>query len=47
MSVVSAAQPSEQQWQDMLFAWTVCRHVRSNAIVLARDGATWASARGR
>ena len=24
----------------MLFAWIVCRHVRSNAIVLARDGAT-------
>ena len=25
---------------DLLFAWTVVRHVRSNAIVLARDGAT-------
>ena len=24
----------------MLFAWTVCRHVRSNAIVIAKDGAT-------
>ena len=24
----------------MLFAWRVCRHVRSNAIVIARDGAT-------
>ena len=24
----------------MLFAWKVCRHVRSNAIVIARDGAT-------
>jgi phosphoribosylaminoimidazolecarboxamide formyltransferase/IMP cyclohydrolase len=24
----------------MLFAWRICRHVRSNAIVLARDGAT-------
>ena len=33
-------EPSEEQWQDMLFAWTVCRHVRSNAIVLAKDGAT-------
>ena len=40
MSVASAAQPSEEHWQDMLFAWTVCRHVRSNAIVLARAGAT-------
>ncbi len=40
MSVVSTAQPTEEQWQDMLFAWTVCRHVRSNAIVLAHAGAT-------
>ncbi len=31
----------------MLFAWQVCRHVRSNAIVIARDGATSASAPGR
>ncbi len=40
MRTMSAAQPSEQQWQDLLFAWLVCRHVRSNAIVIARDGAT-------
>ena len=40
MEVVTAAQPSEEQWRDLLFAWTVVRHVRSNAIVLARDGAT-------
>ncbi len=40
MQVISSRQPSEQEWTDMLFAWTVCRHVRSNAIVLARDGAT-------
>ena len=40
MRVMSAAQPSEQQWQDMLFAWKVCRHVRSNAIVIAVGGAT-------
>jgi phosphoribosylaminoimidazolecarboxamide formyltransferase / IMP cyclohydrolase len=40
MQVMSARQPTEQEWQDMLFAWVVCRHVRSNAIVLARDGAT-------
>jgi phosphoribosylaminoimidazolecarboxamide formyltransferase / IMP cyclohydrolase len=40
MRVVSARQPSEQQWRDMLFAWVVCRHVRSNAIVLAAGGAT-------
>jgi phosphoribosylaminoimidazolecarboxamide formyltransferase/IMP cyclohydrolase len=40
MEVVTSTQPSEQQWNDMLFAWTVCRRVRSNAIVIARDGAT-------
>jgi phosphoribosylaminoimidazolecarboxamide formyltransferase/IMP cyclohydrolase len=40
MRVMSAAQPSEEQWADMLFAWRVCRHVRSNAIVVAAGGAT-------
>jgi phosphoribosylaminoimidazolecarboxamide formyltransferase/IMP cyclohydrolase len=40
MSVMSARQPSEREWEDMRFAWRVCRHVRSNAIVIARDGAT-------
>jgi phosphoribosylaminoimidazolecarboxamide formyltransferase/IMP cyclohydrolase len=40
MRVVSVAAPAEQQWDDLLFAWRVCRHVRSNAIVIARDGAT-------
>jgi phosphoribosylaminoimidazolecarboxamide formyltransferase/IMP cyclohydrolase len=40
MHAMSAKQPSEQEWRDMLFAWTVCRHVRSNAIVLAAGGAT-------
>ena len=28
------------QWADLLFAWRVCKHVSSNAIVLARDGRT-------
>jgi phosphoribosylaminoimidazolecarboxamide formyltransferase/IMP cyclohydrolase len=40
MEVVTEAKPSEAQWSDMLFAWTVVRHVRSNAIVIAKDGAT-------
>jgi phosphoribosylaminoimidazolecarboxamide formyltransferase / IMP cyclohydrolase len=40
MQTLSARQPSEQEWQDMLFAWKVCRHVRSNAIVIAAAGAT-------
>jgi phosphoribosylaminoimidazolecarboxamide formyltransferase/IMP cyclohydrolase len=40
MEVVSARQPNDQEWSDMLFAWRVSRHVRSNAIVLAKDLAT-------
>jgi phosphoribosylaminoimidazolecarboxamide formyltransferase/IMP cyclohydrolase len=40
MEAVTGNEPSEEQWQDMLFAWTVCRRVRSNAIVIAKDGAT-------
>ncbi len=40
MSVPTAAQPSEEQWRDLQFAWRVCRHVRSNAIVFAKQGAT-------
>ncbi|MGK2932196.1 MAG: bifunctional phosphoribosylaminoimidazolecarboxamide formyltransferase/IMP cyclohydrolase [Solirubrobacterales bacterium] len=40
MEVVTKTQPSEDSWNDMLFAWTVCRHVRSNAIILAKDGVT-------
>ncbi|HEY4428129.1 MAG TPA: bifunctional phosphoribosylaminoimidazolecarboxamide formyltransferase/IMP cyclohydrolase [Solirubrobacteraceae bacterium] len=40
MRVVSARQPTESEWEDMLFAWRVCRHVRSNAIVIAAGGAT-------
>jgi phosphoribosylaminoimidazolecarboxamide formyltransferase/IMP cyclohydrolase len=40
MSTISARQPSEREWRDMLFAWVVCRHVRSNAIVIAAGGAT-------
>src|SRR5262249_50971399 len=30
-------QVTEEQKRDLLFAWTVCKHVRSNAIVLAKD----------
>jgi phosphoribosylaminoimidazolecarboxamide formyltransferase/IMP cyclohydrolase len=40
MRLMTEQQPSESQWEDLLFAWTVCRHVRSNAIVLAAAGAT-------
>ncbi len=40
MTVPTQTQPTEEQWSDLLFSWAVCRHVRSNAIVFARDGAT-------
>ncbi|MFI4992186.1 MAG: bifunctional phosphoribosylaminoimidazolecarboxamide formyltransferase/IMP cyclohydrolase [Solirubrobacterales bacterium] len=40
MRVISEKQPSEEQWADLLFAWKVCRHVRSNAIVIAAGGAS-------
>ncbi|MEJ7875881.1 MAG: bifunctional phosphoribosylaminoimidazolecarboxamide formyltransferase/IMP cyclohydrolase, partial [Solirubrobacterales bacterium] len=36
----SAAQPGDDTWRDLDFAWRVCKHVRSNAIVIAKDGAT-------
>jgi phosphoribosylaminoimidazolecarboxamide formyltransferase/IMP cyclohydrolase len=29
--------PDETAWADLLFAWTVCKHVTSNAIVVAKD----------
>ncbi|MDQ2984038.1 MAG: bifunctional phosphoribosylaminoimidazolecarboxamide formyltransferase/IMP cyclohydrolase [Actinomycetota bacterium] len=34
---VVCGQPSEMVWGDLLFAWRVCKHVTSNAIVVARD----------
>ncbi|HVS29741.1 MAG TPA: bifunctional phosphoribosylaminoimidazolecarboxamide formyltransferase/IMP cyclohydrolase, partial [Solirubrobacteraceae bacterium] len=37
MQVVTERKPSESEWEQMLFAWKVCKHVRSNAIVLAQD----------
>jgi phosphoribosylaminoimidazolecarboxamide formyltransferase/IMP cyclohydrolase len=35
MDVVSG-QPGEEQWGDLLFAWRVCKHVASNAVVIAK-----------
>ena len=40
MEVVTQASPEDGQWKDLWFAWKVCRLVRSNAIVIAKDGAT-------
>ncbi len=38
--VVTRRSPSASEWEDLRFAWRVVRHVRSNAIVLAREGQT-------
>jgi phosphoribosylaminoimidazolecarboxamide formyltransferase / IMP cyclohydrolase len=35
--VVTAAQPTDEQWSDLRFAWVVAKHVKSNAIVFAKD----------
>ena len=40
LKCVTRRQPTEQELRDCLFAWTVAKHVKSNAIVYARDGAT-------
>ena len=40
LKVVTRKTPSERELADMLFAWKVAKHVKSNAIVYARDGAT-------
>ncbi|RYY27950.1 MAG: bifunctional phosphoribosylaminoimidazolecarboxamide formyltransferase/IMP cyclohydrolase [Sphingomonadales bacterium] len=38
--VVTKRQPTEQELADCRFAWTVAKHVKSNAIVYAKDGST-------
>jgi len=40
LRVVTKRAPSDQELSDMLFAWRVAKHVKSNAIVYAKDGAT-------
>jgi phosphoribosylaminoimidazolecarboxamide formyltransferase/IMP cyclohydrolase len=40
LKIVSQRQPTGDETQDMLFAWKVCKHVKSNAIVYARNGQT-------
>ena len=40
LRIVTKRPPSEAEIEDLLFAFRVCKHVKSNAIVYARDGAT-------
>lgn len=37
MRVVTKKKPTAKQWEDMLFAWKIARHTKSNAIVLVKD----------
>jgi phosphoribosylaminoimidazolecarboxamide formyltransferase/IMP cyclohydrolase len=37
LRVVSRRQPTEQEMRALLFAWKVCKHVKSNAILYARE----------
>jgi phosphoribosylaminoimidazolecarboxamide formyltransferase/IMP cyclohydrolase len=45
--VVSKRSPTDQEIRDLRFAMTVCKHVKSNSIVLAKDGATVAIGGGQ
>ena len=40
LKVVTQRAPSEAEMADLLFAWKVAKHVKSNAIVYVKDGAT-------
>ena len=38
MTVATRRTPTEAEWRDLLVAWRVCRHVKSNAVVIAHEG---------
>ncbi|HWR36451.1 MAG TPA: bifunctional phosphoribosylaminoimidazolecarboxamide formyltransferase/IMP cyclohydrolase [Clostridia bacterium] len=38
LKVVTERQPTEAEMRDLLFAWKVCKHVKSNAILYAKEG---------
>ncbi len=40
LKVVTRRAPSDAELADLLFAWTVAKHVKSNAIIYVKDGAT-------
>jgi phosphoribosylaminoimidazolecarboxamide formyltransferase/IMP cyclohydrolase len=40
LEVVSSREPTDDEWRDLLLAWTIAWRVKSNAIVLVRDGAS-------
>ena len=40
LEIVTKKQPTAAQLADMMFAWTVAKHVKSNAVIYVKDGAT-------
>ncbi len=40
LKIVTKRAPTDDEMRDLLFAFTVCKHVKSNAIVYVKDGAT-------
>jgi len=40
MKVVTKTKPTDSQWDDLLFGWQIAKNVKSNSIVLAREGRT-------
>ncbi|MFN4319361.1 MAG: bifunctional phosphoribosylaminoimidazolecarboxamide formyltransferase/IMP cyclohydrolase [Aquificaceae bacterium] len=40
LEIVSQRHPTEEEMQDLLFVWKVCKYVKSNAVVIAKDGRT-------
>jgi phosphoribosylaminoimidazolecarboxamide formyltransferase/IMP cyclohydrolase len=40
LKIVSKRKPTEEEMRDLLFAWKICKHVKSNAILYARHGQT-------
>ena len=40
LEVVTDRKPTDNEWTDLLFSWKVVRHIKSNAIVYAKDGRT-------
>ena len=45
--IVSARAPSEAEWKALKFAWRVCKHVKSNAIVFSNDTTLLAAGGGQ
>jgi phosphoribosylaminoimidazolecarboxamide formyltransferase/IMP cyclohydrolase len=45
--VVTQRQPTEAEWADTELAWRLCGHVKSNAIVLVKDGVAWGIGAGQ